>query len=392
MSQLNPETQTSTPPPPAPEAKPRKRLSSGPFGGEGIPFGSNEMRLTGRQWLATIVIALAVLWALPKVWGLVEPVKVVPNMRVPFDLGNDYWRVERDFNAMMKSTDNAIVGDSVMWGAYVSPENTLSAQLNTRMASADFANLGISGCHSVSCYGLVKYYGKAVTGKNVLLAFNPLWISTPREDLTTKSLSGINHSKLIPQLTESIPAYIDTGLDDRLGIAIKHRFEIFGWVQHIQTVCFGGDDIPAWTIKNPYGTPTFVDFPDLPPDKAPSLAKSWTARRIKPTEFPFVPLDKSYQWRYFGKLVELLQERGNNVYVLVGPYNEHMIKGKALDRYRQEIKPGMEKWLQDHKVPYLAPEPLPTEIYTDSSHPILGGYGMIADQLVNDPEFQKIFK
>ncbi|MCE5228518.1 hypothetical protein LLG95_02830 [bacterium] len=390
MNDIKPEVQTATTPAPA-EAKPKKRLSSGPFGGEGIPFGSNEMRLTGWQWLATLVIAAAVLWAIPHVWSALHPVKLsAPLGRVPFDLGNDYWMVEQSFNAMLKGIDNAVVGDSVMWGAYVAPENTLASQL-TQRAGAKFANLGISGCHPVANYGLVKYYGKSIANKNVLIQFNPLWLSTPREDLTTTSLAGINHPKLLPQLSESIPAYGDTGFDERFGIALKHHFSIYGWVMHMQTVAFGGDDIPAWTVKNPYSVPAVQEFPDLPTDKAPSLAKPWTTRKIKQVDFQFVPLDKSYQWRYFCKLVELLQQRGNKVFVLVGPYNEHMMKGKAVDRYKNEIKPGMEKWLKEHNVPYLAPAALPTEIYTDSSHPILNGYGLIADQLMANADFKKMF-
>jgi hypothetical protein len=160
-------------------------------------------------------------------------------------------------------------------------------------------------------------------------------------------------------LTEKIPAYYETKFEERFGIAVRHQFPSFGWVTHMQNVCFGGDDIPAWTVKNPYSVPAVQEFPDLPTDKAPSLAKPWTTRKIKQVDFQFVPLDKSYQWRYFCQLVELLQSRGNKVFVLVGPYNEHMMKGKAVDLYKNQIKPGMVSYLKEHNIPFLAPEPLP---------------------------------
>lgn len=376
------------------EARPaKKRLSSGPFGGEGIPFGSNEMRLSPMQWLITIVLSAAILWMLPKVWNKVEPLKLDANARVPYDLAlGDYWQVQRYFNALLKETDNAVVGDSVMWGAYVTPENALPAQLSQRTSPSRFVNLGISGCHPVANYGLIYYYGEALRDKNVLIQFNPLWMSTPREDLTTATLTPINHPKLLPQFVDKMPADNTPKLEDRLSVSLKRNFEIYGWVTHMQNVCFDGSDIPAWTIEHPYSLPTLKTYPDLPEDKDASKAKPWTSKKtVRQVDFPFMALEKSNQWRYFQKMVELLQSRGNKVYVLVGPYNEHMIKGNAVEVYQKQIKPGIESWLKEKKIPYMIPEALPTELYADSSHPMLNGYGLIADKLVADPEFQKIF-
>lgn len=388
----NPATATAAPSAPA-EAKPKKRLSSGPFGGEGIPFGSNEMRLTGLQWLATIIISAAILWMLPKVWRAVEPLKLGPNARVQNELAlGDYWHIQRCFKEMLKDTDNVVLGDSVMWGFRVTPENALSTQLSQRTGAAKFANLGIAGCHPVANYGLMYYYGADLHDKNVVLGFNALWVSTPREDLSLDdkdAVSGIKHPKLLP-LSERL-ASDKSKMDDRLGIAIKHRFEIYDWVTHMQNAGFDGADIPTWTIEHPYSLPKIKIYPDLSEDDNPANIKAWNSKGSKPQPYAFVPLDQSNQWRYFKKLVELLQQRGNKVYVLVLPVNEHQMEPKTLARYQKELKPGIEGWLKAQKIPYLAPEALPTELYADFSHPILNGYGLIADKLVADPAFQKMF-
>lgn len=375
------------------ESPKKKRLSSGPFGGEGIPFSSNEIRLSPAQWAVTLLISLAILWALPKVWGAIEPIKPPANGRVPYDLAlGDYWYVQQYFHALLQGSENAVVGDSVMWGAYVVPANTLAAQLTQRTGATRFANLGIPGCHPVANYGLIDRYGKELRNRNVLIQFNPLWLSTPREDLSTVTLTAINHPKLLPQWSDRMPADDSPKFEDRLSVSLKRNFEIYGWVTHMQNVCFDQNDVPAWTVEHPYALPSMKAFPDLPDDKNAAEAKPWTAKKaVKPVDFPFVPLDQSNQWRYFQKLVELLQARGNRVYVLVGPYNEHMIKGDAVDVYQKQIKPGIEAWLKEKKLPYLIPEALPTDLYADSSHPMLNGYGLIADKLVADPAFQKMF-
>ena len=83
-----------------------------------------------------------------------------------------------------------------------------------------------------------------------------------------------------------------------------------------------------------------------------------------------------------------LQRRGNRVFVLVGPFNEHMLTPASRERY-QKVKVTITAWAQgQRKVAYLAPEVLPTELYGDASHPLAEGHALLARQLWDDPAFR----
>jgi hypothetical protein len=106
----------------------------------------------------------------------------------------------------------------------------------------------------------------------------------------------------------------------------------------------------------------------------------WTRRGIKKEDFVWVEPETSLQWRAFRRCVEILERRGNRVFVLVGPFNEHMLTEQSLKRY-QDVKLAIETWLREKQLPYLAPEPLPSELYADASHPLSEGYAQLARQV-----------
>jgi DNA-binding transcriptional regulator of glucitol operon len=96
---------------------------------------------------------------------------------------------------------------------------------------------------------------------------------------------------------------------------------------------------------------------------------------------PWVDLAGSLQWKSFLRTVDLLQQRGNTVMVLVGPFNEHLLKDASREKYRA-LKREIEGVLKDKGIPFLAPDPLPSEFYGDASHPLSAGYALLAKQLV----------
>jgi hypothetical protein len=100
-----------------------------------------------------------------------------------------------------------------------------------------------------------------------------------------------------------------------------------------------------------------------------------------------VPLDSSLQWRAFRRVVADLRARGNDVLVLVGPFNENMVAEDNRAAYRQ-IHDGIVAWLKKNEVTEVAPEPLPTELYADASHPLTEGYELLARELLADKEFK----
>ena len=351
-----------------------------------VPFGCNEIRLTGRQWLLAGMICLALIIATPMLWRTGAKFEPGPEFRVPFALNNDYWFIERFYDWAADEHETLAVGDSMMWGRYVAKDATLPHALGE-----NFANLGINGIHPAAIYGLLNYYAGGVRERDVLINFNPLWMSSPEADLSIDGETRINHPKLLPQFAGAPRAY-DESLSERIGIVVKRQIPIFSWVGHLHTIYFENSDVPHWTGEHPYEFPQAVAVTDLPEGETPeSLAKNWRERRAMQVAFRWVGLDESCQWSFFKKSVDLLRERGNRVFVLVGPFNEHMIRGEASQAAYAELKAGMASWLEAEGVEYLMPEALPSELYADASHPLAEGYRMLADQLKADAGFQEIF-
>jgi hypothetical protein len=172
----------------------------------------------------------------------------------------------------------------------------------------------------------------------------------------------------------------------RIGKVIDRNIPLHGWTNHLQYAYFGEGDvprtIPMWTLDHPYENPFKVVTFKLP-TPSEELRKEPVAwhTRIPRENMPWVDLAGSIQWKSFQRAVDLLQKRGNKVFVLVGPFNEHLLKDPSRVKYT-ELKRGIESWLQERKIPYLAPEPLPSEQYGDASHPLSAGYALLAKQLV----------
>ena len=147
-------------------------------------------------------------------------------------------------------------------------------------------------------------------------------------------------------------------------------------------------DIPAWTLENPYKNPAgaiTLEIPTLVNDNQNEHI-SWIEKGTAQKDFPWVNLETSLQWKFFRQSVELLKRRGNRVFVLVGPFNEHMLNGQSIEIYRQ-TKSKIELWLQQNNIAcYIAPA-LPSEWYADASHPLDKGYAMLAKQLFENESF-----
>ena len=165
---------------------------------------SNAIRLSGREWIGLALFGLVVLLLAPRLWERVETVETGPDYRIPYELGNDYWLYER---RARKAEGIPIVGDSVVWGQYVTPGQTLSYYLNERPGGPRFTNLGLDGAHPAALAGLLEHYGGGLSGKKVVLLCNPLWLTSPRADLQDPEETRLNHPGLLPQFHPRIPAW-----------------------------------------------------------------------------------------------------------------------------------------------------------------------------------------
>jgi hypothetical protein len=177
------------------------------------------------------------------------------------------------------------------------------------------------------------------------------------------------------------------------------------WIGHLQSAYFGQQSIPKWTLeqdgsdpprcpnayKNPLAQITFrvPSAPSDDPHRGPSSPrhKSWSADSRGPSEFDWVPLDSSCQWHAFRRLIELLRQRGNEVLVVLGPFNEHLMSEDSRSSYRK-LSEGIARWLLGHQVPCVCPDTLPTAFYADASHPLTPGYEFLAKRIAEDRTFQ----
>jgi lysophospholipase L1-like esterase len=87
-------------------------------------------------------------------------------------------------------------------------------------------------------------------------------------------------------------------------------------------------------------------------------------------------------------LIRQLQSRGNEVLVLLGPFNEHLVAEDNQPAYRK-LRDGIAAWLGQNQIPAVMPETLPSELYADASHPLTDGYRLLAERIFSDERFRK---
>jgi len=355
-----------------------------------VPFGSNCVRLSLTDWIIVAVVLLAVFSFTPMLWERAEKLEPFSDYRIPYDLSSDYWLYERYCRSACSRYETLIIGDSVVWGHFVPMNNTLSHHINNLAGTERFANLGADGTHPAALEGLLRYYGKDISDKNVILHLNPLWMTSPRHDLQTRKEHRFNHPKLVPQFTPKIPCY-KAKFSKRISTVVKRQIPFFDFSSHLNITSFQSMDIPAWTIEHPYENPLGAVTFRLPasddyerPEGAPR-----PGRGPGQTNLQWVELETSLQWLFFRRSVDLLRQRNNRVFVLVGPFNEHMFDEDSLVTYRK-MKVELETWFRRNDIPYYMPKVLPAHLYVDSSHPLGEGYATIAQELLKNADFRSI--
>lgn len=352
-----------------------------------VPFGSNAVRLSGRQWFVAAIGVLAVITFTPAAWEKVEKLELVPDYRLPYALSSDYWLFSRYCRVAASRYKTLVIGDSVMWGQYVRKDQTLTHYLNDLAGESRFANMGVDGMHPAALAGLMHYYGRSISDKNVIVHCNPLWLSSKKHDLQTEKEFRFNHPGLVPQFVPSILCYRDP-YSGRVGIVIERTVPFLAWANHLRLAYFDQMDIPTWTLEHPYGNLAGAAAVGLPaPDEGVRHEPiQWTERGIDRQSLPWVELETSFQWRSFQRLVAMLEARGHRLFVLVGPFNEHMLEQTSLDTYVR-MKGQMSAWLRERGVAHYVPPALPSEHCADASHPLSEGYASLARQLFQDEGF-----
>jgi len=380
----------------------------------------NEMRLSPRQWLLALAIVAAVLLATPRIWKMIERVETGPDYRIPYRLSYDYWLCQRRLERDADPSKIIILGDSVIWGEYVSRDGTLShflAQETHR--PGEFLNAGVNGLFPLAMEGLVEHYAPSLRGRKIILHCNPLWLTSPKADLSTDREETFNHSRLVPQFRPRIPCY-KADANERLSVLIERNVGFSAWVGHLQNAGFDQRSIPAWTLKqegepprcpNAWRNPLARITLDVPtegkhdPLRGPASFRhkpwwlesisiyfapwciTWFNVEAAPTSFDWVSLDASLQWAAFRRTIRLLRDRGDNVLVIVGPFNEHMIAPDQRPTYGK-LRDGVVAWLAQNRIPCIVPDLLASALYADASHPLTDGYALLARQICKSQVFQ----
>jgi hypothetical protein len=374
-----------------------------------VPFGVNEVRLNARQWFVAFVILGLVALLTPRTWKHIERFETGPDYRIPYDLSKDYWLYQRRLEQGAKPQAIFVLGDSVVWGEYVLPNGTLSHFLNQQAGQPDrFINGGLNGLFPLAQEGLIGYYSQALRHQKVIVHCNLLWMTSPKADLSTDKEEQFNHSRLVPQFSPRIPCY-KADANERLSTIIQRESGFLQWVGHLQNAYFGQKSILSWTLeedgsnpprypnayRNPLAQITFT-VPSAPtddPQRGPKSPrhKAWSTDGQGTTRFEWVELDASLQWQAFQRLVLHLQKRGNEVLVLLGPFNEHMLAEDNRAAY-QKLRAGIAAWLKENQIPVIVPEVLPSELYADASHPLTEGYALLAKRVYAEETFRQWLK
>jgi hypothetical protein len=369
-----------------------------------VPFGVTEMRLTPRQWLAALAIVAIILIATPKLWKKAEHFDTSADYRIPYALSKDYWLYERRLDDRLDPSSIVLLGDSVIWGEYVAPDGTLSHFLNQESAQpARFINGGVNGLFPLAMEGLVEHYAHALHNRKVIVHCNVLWMTSPKADLSINREESFNHSRLVPQFRPRIPSY-RADASERLSVAIEEHVPFSSWVGHLQNVYYDQRSIPLWTLEegdpptypNTWKSPlapitlTLPGEPPNDPQRGPTSPRHvpWTAAGGDRVSFDWVPLDSSLQWQAFQRVITLLRQRGNDVMVILGPFNEHMLAADQLPQYRA-LQQGIATWLDQNKIAHVIPQTLPSELYADDCHPLTQGYARLSEEIAAHESFRR---
>lgn len=356
---------------------------------------SNNVVLSGREWLVAVALFLSVNSVLYFGWPHWEKLPIEKDYRSTCweERMSDYWawsqwtRVARAHYRILQ------IGSSVVWGQEVSNTETLSHFINLELGRDEVANLGIDGLTNAAMVGLFTHYGRFLDDANIILEFNPLWMSTPRRDLRGKGedVWPFHHPRLVPQFDRRISYY--RRFDERLGYAFEHRLRLPPLVRHLMVNDFENKSLGAWLMDHPYGfPPAALKFKAAPMMKdRQGLGTPWSTRKgAEIRDDPFLHIDESLQWEFYLKALRLLKKKGCSVFVLLGPYNTYCLTEASRGRFfamMAEVKAGLDKL--GYAYFDSTPDLLPSAEFGDQCHLLRDGHARLAEALVKDPAFQE---
>lgn len=361
-------------------------------------YPAHGLRLDTREWLIVLFLVGAFVLIVPRLLIANEEFDPAPPYRIPYELSDDYQLYERHLAqaATRKEGGTFVIGDSVIWGEYVTADGTLSHFLTQELPDLPpFINGGLNGLFPLALEGLTEDFAAPIAGRKVLLHANLLWMTSAEADLSSPKEQKFNHERLVPQFSIDIPCY-QAGFEQRLSHLLSRKVDLFGWTNHLRVCYFDQLSIPEWTLepenhrKLPLAQFQASIPEELDDDSDRGIAsprhRAWNERSSRPRHFNWVGPDQSLQLAALQRMVANLREQDCSLFVLIGPLNEHMISKSSRSDY-EAIQSGLISWLGEQDLSYLVPDALPSALYGDASHPLTDGYRLLAKELSHHPDF-----
>ena len=170
------------------------------------PEGAVALHLGVRGWGLVGGLLLVLGGLLPEIWKALEPLDAGPDWRIPSESSEDYWLVNRWTNEVAHQQQVLLVGDSVVWGEFSKPDETLASYLTALSPEVTFANGGLKGLCPLAYSALLSDVISVRRQTGIVLHFNPIWLTSPQRDLQENRPTLVNHQMLLPQVWPHIPA------------------------------------------------------------------------------------------------------------------------------------------------------------------------------------------
>jgi hypothetical protein len=341
-------------------------------------FEPAALELSLREWLMVALLVTAVLVAAMKIPFRGSVPVVERDYRIPYALSTRYDLYRRYTTLAAGQFPTLLVGDSVIWGQCALREDTLAHHLNEQVKQPRFVNAGLDGMHPVALAELLTYHAPSIANTRVILQFDPLWMMIAGPVRPHARANLYNRPDLVPRLA----AHITGPFKEAASLSWSHltrNTPIQEWGERFADARL---DFLAWSLDHPYESPLRAITSALPPseDSHPQRLKPWDGRPESRFDTGWADLQDD-EWLAFLRIITLLQSRSNEILVVLGPMNEHMMTPEMLAGYLT-IKARMAEDLRSRKVSCFVPSVLASDDYGDICHPLGRGYAKLAHELL----------
>ncbi|MCL2154891.1 MAG: hypothetical protein FWH53_04420 [Leptospirales bacterium] len=336
--------------------------------------------------IITLIVIITIIALSAYILPLTTNYNFTKNYRIPHSKNEDYYLYKMYSKHIASDDYIQVIGDSVIWGHYVSEDDTLPAYLNRFSKDKKFANMGLEGSYPIVMNGLIENFSADLKNKKIIVGFNLLWISSSKHDLSGEPEMNINHKKLLPQIYPKLPSY-NPNIEDRLS-AIISLSAPFILIEHIKMNCFKEKNFYAWTMDNPHDSIT-----DYFAGSSADIYIPPAAMKIDKTNrqnIDWVDIEKSIQWKFMLKTIDYLKKNGNDIIVLITPFNTYMLNDTSREKYYSIISDIAER-LSNAEINFIIPV-VHEKDFADSSHFTAEGYRAIAEGLLDSDEFRRFME